>query len=243
MAAGRGRAERGVWPPWVRERDSWYVVLIVDRIGVPLVRGLDPISWVNANRITIVSFIIRGCAVALWVLDLSLVGFILWQAGFLLDCMDGQLARKRGASSRFGALLDEGCDRVVNLAFILVAGQQAGGLALILGLAWYVLWSVSWGSALVAPRTSTIDDPGGGGETRQRFVARYKAWAGALRLKPSPITGIEEIVLLLPLAHLAGLLTEALWVLVPLRAIAAVSKQVGASVGGRGPGALDGQAA
>jgi phosphatidylglycerophosphate synthase len=69
---------------------------------------------------------------------LLVVGAVLLQLSFVLDCLDGQLARHRGASSRFGAWLDYMTDSLEDV--VLVAGI-AIGCALRSGDAVPYLWS------------------------------------------------------------------------------------------------------
>lgn len=57
----------------------------------------------------------------------GLAGGILVQAGFILDCSDGEVARARGLSSERGALLDTILDRYADLAVLAALVLAAGG--------------------------------------------------------------------------------------------------------------------
>lgn len=79
---------------------------------------------------------------ALWSV---LVVILLWQVAFSLDCADGQLARARGATSAFGAWLDQMADSV---------GRSAVYIALSIYLARALTWdatiAAAFGSAAVS---------------------------------------------------------------------------------------------
>lgn len=80
-------------------------------IAKPITEIIDPIDIITPNLITWVGFIIAiiGAGILLIAdtnyLMLFLVGFCFWLSG-LLDCVDGQLARKRNNVSKNGAWLD-----------------------------------------------------------------------------------------------------------------------------------------
>ncbi|MFP3963650.1 CDP-alcohol phosphatidyltransferase family protein [Actinomadura fulvescens] len=113
-----------------KERDAWWTVLLVDPIAVRL-------AWVIANRtpftpdqITLSAFALglgaAGCfaqASPGWLA----VGALLYHLGFVLDCVDGKIARLRGTGSPFGAWLDFMLDRVRDglCALALAGGQYA----------------------------------------------------------------------------------------------------------------------
>lgn len=114
-----------------KKRDAWWTVLLVDPVATPLVRwtalrapGLMP------NGITWLALLLglgaAGCFAAGspgWLL----AGAALYHLSFVLDCMDGKLARLTGTGSVFGAWLDYVFDRVRVLAcaVALMGGQFA----------------------------------------------------------------------------------------------------------------------
>ncbi|KAB2351755.1 CDP-alcohol phosphatidyltransferase family protein [Actinomadura rudentiformis] len=113
-----------------KQRDAWWTVLLVDPIAVRL-------AWLVANRtpftpnqITLAAFALglgsAGCfaqATAGWLA----LGALLYHLGFVLDCVDGKIARLRGTGSPFGAWLDFMLDRVRDglCALALAGGQYA----------------------------------------------------------------------------------------------------------------------
>src|ERR1700730_453593 len=79
-----------------KKRDSWWTVLLVDPLAVHLVRLADRFRWVTPNRITLLAFLIglasagSFLAAGPWWLVL---GAVLYHVAFVLDCVDGKLAR------------------------------------------------------------------------------------------------------------------------------------------------------
>jgi phosphatidylglycerophosphate synthase len=67
-------------------------------------------SPVTPNQVTVLAFLtsLVGAAVLVFWLDYwgLLVGVLIYQAAYVLDCVDGQLARVRGIASPIGHLLD-----------------------------------------------------------------------------------------------------------------------------------------
>lgn len=96
----------------LKPRDAWWTVLVVDLAAVPLVRLVSRWSFVTPNRITLASSVVGvGAGVAFGFGQLVLGG-LLFQAAFLLDCMDGKLASLRGVGSEWGRYFDVAADAV-----------------------------------------------------------------------------------------------------------------------------------
>ena len=91
-----------------KKRDYFTTVVFVDPLAVPLTRALartgvspNAISWLSlVFGIPIVFAFSSG---ERWGL---IVGAILWYLSFLLDCVDGKLARLKGIASERGKKLD-----------------------------------------------------------------------------------------------------------------------------------------
>jgi phosphatidylglycerophosphate synthase len=87
--------------------------------------ALVPLSatTITPNQITIVSFLIfvvAACLMALWPgWGGGIIAVVVLEVSYVLDCVDGQLARKKGLSSPVGAHLDFVMDELK--AFLLVA--------------------------------------------------------------------------------------------------------------------------
>ncbi|GHB06647.1 CDP-alcohol phosphatidyltransferase family protein [Streptomyces chryseus] len=111
-----------------KKRDAWWTVLLVDPVATPLVRWTAMWTRITPNQITWVALLLglgaAGCfAAGSW--GWLLVGAALYHVSFILDCMDGKLARLTGTGSVFGAWLDYVFDRVRVLAcaVALMGGQ------------------------------------------------------------------------------------------------------------------------
>ena len=89
------------------------------RATEPLAHFLSQYDWVTPNRVSFAGFLVGGVGAAVCILTLPF-----WTAGLLLafgdmmDYLDGDLARKRGAGSRQGAILDSVLDRYMDLLII-----------------------------------------------------------------------------------------------------------------------------
>jgi phosphatidylglycerophosphate synthase len=166
-----------------KDRDYWWTVLVVDPIAFPLARFLARRRWLTADQVTFLALIVgaaSGFAYAsegrLWLV----VGAALFFTSFVLDCVDGKLARALGTSSPRGQVLDELAD----------AGRRtsaAVGLAVHLwrdgGASFW--WPIAY--ALLAFLFAALS----GGTRREPATAAGGRWSQALarrRLLPTPGT-------------------------------------------------------
>jgi phosphatidylglycerophosphate synthase len=111
-----------------KRRDAWWTVWLVDPLASRLVWLVSPWRWVTPNRITIGAFLLGLGAAACFVQQSYwwlFAGAVLFHLSFVLDCMDGKIARLNGTGSVFGAWLDYVFDRlrVLACAVGLFAGQ------------------------------------------------------------------------------------------------------------------------
>src|SRR5215211_4136846 len=108
--------------------DAWWTVLLVDPLAVRVLRWITPIRWVTPNRVTVTAFAFAlGAAWSFLLAETRwlLLGALLYYVGFLLDCVDGKLARWQGSGTLFGAWLDYIFDRlrVLVCTLALMGGQ------------------------------------------------------------------------------------------------------------------------
>jgi phosphatidylglycerophosphate synthase len=98
-----------------KRRDAWWTVWLVDPLASRLVWLVAPWRWVTPNRLTSLAFVVGiGSAAAFWqgTYGWLLVGALLFHLSFVLDCMDGKVARLNGTGSVFGSWLDYVFDRL-----------------------------------------------------------------------------------------------------------------------------------
>jgi phosphatidylglycerophosphate synthase len=98
-----------------KRRDAWWTVWLVDPLASRLVWLVAPWRWVTPNRLTGAAFVVgAGSAAAFWQGGYGwlLLGALLFHLSFVLDCMDGKIARLNGTGSVFGSWLDYVFDRL-----------------------------------------------------------------------------------------------------------------------------------
>jgi phosphatidylglycerophosphate synthase len=101
-APQRARPERVM----VKGHDCWWTVLVIDPVAGPIVRVLTGVAWVTPNLVTAVATVVAFGAAAAYAAGALIVGGLLFQASFLLDCVDGKLAQARGLESPYGGYID-----------------------------------------------------------------------------------------------------------------------------------------
>jgi phosphatidylglycerophosphate synthase len=114
-----------------KQRDAWWTVWLVDPLASRLVWLVSPWRWVTPNLLTFAAFVVGlGAAGAFWGArdggyGWLLLGALLFHLSFVLDCMDGKIARLNGTGSVFGAWLDYVFDRlrVAACAVAMFGGQ------------------------------------------------------------------------------------------------------------------------
>src|SRR5680860_155079 len=97
----------------VKPRDAWWTVLVIDPIAVPLLRGLVRLPWLQPVHVTIVALTLGVAAIPAFATGHLAVGAVIFQLHFLLDCIDGKLARATGKTSTWGGFLDLAGDTAV----------------------------------------------------------------------------------------------------------------------------------
>ncbi|MCY9787566.1 CDP-alcohol phosphatidyltransferase family protein [Nocardiopsis sp. EMB25] len=121
---------RDVQEQTYKTRDSWWTVWLVDPLASRLVRATANRTRLTPNQLTLAALILGvAAAVCFFLADWYwlLAGAVLFHLSFVLDCMDGKIARLKGNGSVFGSWLDYVFDRVRVLicAIALMGGQFA----------------------------------------------------------------------------------------------------------------------
>jgi phosphatidylglycerophosphate synthase len=102
-----------------KPRDSWWTVLLIDPPACRLVCWLANRTPITPSQLTGLAFVLgvaaAGCFAQGGRVSLA-AGAVLFSLSFLLDCMDGKLARLTGTGSVFGMWLDFVLDQIRFLA-------------------------------------------------------------------------------------------------------------------------------
>ena len=111
-----------------KKRDAWWTVLLVDPVATPLVRLTAKYTRITPNQLTWGAFVLGLVSAAFFALGdwrWLIAGAVVYHLSFILDCMDGKVARLTGQGSVFGAWLDFVFDRirVAACSVALMAGQ------------------------------------------------------------------------------------------------------------------------
>ena len=102
-----------------KKRDAWWTVFLVDPLAARIILPLANRTKVTPNQVSITSFAVGLlAAAAFWQGDhpALVVGALLYHISFVLDCVDGKIARLKGTGSVFGMWLDYSFDRYRVLA-------------------------------------------------------------------------------------------------------------------------------
>ncbi|HIG53474.1 MAG TPA: CDP-alcohol phosphatidyltransferase family protein [Candidatus Handelsmanbacteria bacterium] len=123
-------------------REEWWSRVFATPIAHLILTVVADWHCITPNRLTIFSFGMTILSGILILVDsttsLILAGIVL-QVAYIIDCMDGQLARYRSISSKLGSLLDKWSD-FVKFPFVIVAltiqvcNHQPTTIPIILGL-------------------------------------------------------------------------------------------------------------
>ena len=111
-----------------KDRDAWWTVWLVDPLASRLVWLVAPVRWITPNLLTMGAFLLGFVAAYCFLqgdYPWLVAGAVIFHISFVLDCMDGKIARLKGTGSVFGAWLDYVFDRlrVVTCAVALMVGQ------------------------------------------------------------------------------------------------------------------------
>lgn len=206
-----------------KAQEAIWTRLVIDPPAGFLVRPLARLPWVTPNRITMLAGLLALGSALSFARGWLVAGAVLFQVRFLVDCLDGRLARIRGTSTLWGASLD-------------LAVDVAGIAVCYAALAWYVVSSGAAGPELIAALVAgnglyvwTLAHrkslPGGAqrdwlaeGESvtlaaRPSAWGRYVAFMARRGMVPTPYA-VELEALALTLLPLAAGLFGGLWLVV-----------------------------
>ncbi|MFP6583703.1 MAG: CDP-alcohol phosphatidyltransferase family protein [Candidatus Hydrogenedentota bacterium] len=97
------------------KNDEWWSSFVTSPLAILFNYFIVDIKWLTPNRITTVSFIVALLASAFILIGSQpafIAAAIFINLSHILDCMDGQMAKYRGVSSRFGNYFDKVTDQL-----------------------------------------------------------------------------------------------------------------------------------
>lgn len=97
------------------KNDEWWSSFVTSPLAILFNWIVVDIKWITPNLLTLISFMVALLASALILVETqtAFIGAaLLINASLVLDCMDGQMAKYRGISSRFGSYFDKVTDQI-----------------------------------------------------------------------------------------------------------------------------------
>ncbi|MEU7741555.1 CDP-alcohol phosphatidyltransferase family protein [Nonomuraea sp. NPDC049158] len=110
-----------------KRRDSWWTVYFVDPVACRAALLVANHTRLTPNQLTVVSLVLGMVSAVCLAMDLLAAGAAMFYLSFMVDCLDGKIARLKGTGTPFGLWLDYVGDRirVVCCATGLAYGQYA----------------------------------------------------------------------------------------------------------------------
>ena len=104
----------------IKKIDGWWASIFSGPLANHLLRYVADINWISPNHVTLFALFLGVLASVCFIVASPLsmiIGALLVQLSFIVDCMDGQLARYRQKFSILGAWLDRIADRVKDFLY------------------------------------------------------------------------------------------------------------------------------
>jgi phosphatidylglycerophosphate synthase len=174
-------------PGGAKKRDYWWTVLVIDPLAVPLARFVAARRLLSPDQITWLSAAV-GLPIGIafgwgsrWGL---IVGAVLFYLSFMLDCVDGKVARTLGAINPNGKSLDDIADGVrrasasLGLAVYLWKEADPNGSdgrffwAVVFGLLSSYFFSLASSNARAQPESTGVPAESDSWLARHRLLAR-----------------------------------------------------------------------
>lgn len=120
----------------LKNRDSWWTVYAVDPLACPITQVIANHTRLTPNALTSASLVIGLGSAVSFALDQLVLGAALFYVSFLIDCVDGKIARLKGTGTPFGLWLDYVGDRI---RVVFCAAGLAYGQYLLTGEVVYIV--------------------------------------------------------------------------------------------------------
>jgi phosphatidylglycerophosphate synthase len=205
----------------LKRPDAWWTVLAVDPLATRLLLLVANHTKLTPNSLTAVSVTLGLVSALFFYSGQYAVGAAAYFVGFLLDCVDGKLARLKGVGTRMGPLLDSSGNMLVYAAntFALSFGDAAGTprLSAILGftflaLHFYHLWLDVFRKAAAPTRALSESLTSPAGSVARRWVDGLKR----RRLTPLPTNPDWEAIVFF-IGPLTGMIVPAFGLVILLQ--------------------------
>lgn len=112
------------------------------RVSVPVASALAH-TPITPNQVSVAALVVAFGAMWLLAIGRNIEAGVLIQASSIVDGVDGDLARAKSMTSKFGGLFDAALDRLADAA---IAG----------GMAWYAFSYEAWPEPLLVGFTATV---------------------------------------------------------------------------------------
>ena len=112
-------AEQKIEESIMKGEDGYIARAINRKISMRITRAIAKYSWSTPNALTTVSLCMGLFSALLFFLHLPLLGGIFTQLTSIIDGCDGEMARLKRMSSKFGASFDALSDRYVDILIVL----------------------------------------------------------------------------------------------------------------------------
>lgn len=193
-----------------KARDAWWTVFLVDPLAGRLVVFVANRTRITPNQLTWGAFLLGlGSAWCFLLADWRglVAGAILYHLSFVLDCVDGKIARLKGTGTVLGGWLDYVFDRirVLTCTLALMWGQftiTGEGAYLVLGVVIVFLDMLRYLDALQVAKVRrqmrrSLEDPLEEVDLQREFKTKFswyiglRDWLRDHRIRTHLVSGIE----------------------------------------------------
>jgi phosphatidylglycerophosphate synthase len=109
----------------LKPRDSWWTVAVIDPLTTWLLPAVMRIPGITPMRITLAGFAIGVASMVSFAAGAVLLAGVLFQLRYIVDCLDGKVARATGRTSEWGRFADLAIDvAVVSGAYAALTGRM-----------------------------------------------------------------------------------------------------------------------
>jgi len=180
----------------LKPRDFWWTVIVIDPIAVRLLPALVRTRWISPTGISLAALTIGAASVVSFAWGALFAGAIIYQVRFLLDCLDGKLARVTGRASEWGRFVDLAGDTVTigaayaALGYHAMSEQVEGAWTILLLLPTFAL------AVWLHQYQRGVWSDGSSGEGHEHAPGRVRVWSWSRLNRYPGSVEVETLVLL-----------------------------------------------